>query len=60
MYTTLDCVNNNNDKKARIELHHPSGETQPALRLDVVTISNSTDTVNSHVTWEQESLLKSQ
>lgn len=59
MYVTLDCVNNNN-KKARTELHHPSNETQPALRVDAMTISNSTDTVNNHVTWDQKSLLKSQ
>jgi len=44
---TLDCLNNNNEKD-RTELHHPSGETQPALRVGVVTISDSTDTVNSH------------
>lgn len=47
-------------KPNSIELHHPSGETQPALRVDVTTISNSTDKVNNHATWEQKSLLKSQ
>lgn len=59
----LDCLTSNNEKRIqnhRIELHHPSSEKQPALRVDVVTISDSTDTVNNRVTWEQKSLLKSQ
>lgn len=58
IWNTWLCEQQKN-KKARIELYHPSGETQPALRVDLVTISSSTDTVNNHVTWEQKSLLKS-
>lgn len=53
-------VHNTYCVKARTEFHCPPGETQPALRVDIVNISNSTDMVNNHITWEQKSLMKSQ